>query len=114
MKQGSKSVEDYTTEFYQLIARNDIQEREKISLSLDTLRALAFEKQNRRAGSSSSPAITGVSGSGNAVSCFAPNQAKASGGNTRPVPKATGSSGLKCFNCGEPGHQQSECKKAGK
>ncbi|GKB44092.1 reverse transcriptase domain-containing protein [Tanacetum coccineum] len=28
LKQGSKSVEDYTTEFYQLIARNDIQETE--------------------------------------------------------------------------------------
>ncbi|GJS95303.1 reverse transcriptase domain-containing protein [Tanacetum coccineum] len=28
LKQGSKSVEDYTTEFYQLIARNDIQEIE--------------------------------------------------------------------------------------
>nr|GEV78506.1 cell division cycle and apoptosis regulator protein 1-like isoform X1 [Tanacetum cinerariifolium] len=77
-------------------------------------RALAFEKQNRRVGSSSSPAITGISGSGNAVSRFAPNQAKAGGGNTRPVPKATGRSGLKCFNCGEPGYRQSECKKAGK
>nr|GEY13770.1 hypothetical protein [Tanacetum cinerariifolium] len=62
-------------------------------------RALAFEKQNRRVGSSSFPAITGVSGSGNGVSHFAPNQAKAGGGNTKPVPKATGSSGLKCFNC---------------
>nr|GFB32780.1 reverse transcriptase domain-containing protein [Tanacetum cinerariifolium] len=29
-------------------------------------------------------------------------------------PKATGSSGLKCFNCGEHGHRQSECKKAEK
>ncbi|GKC64328.1 reverse transcriptase domain-containing protein [Tanacetum coccineum] len=28
LKQGSKSVEDYTTEFYQLIVRNDIQETE--------------------------------------------------------------------------------------
>nr|GEX52334.1 hypothetical protein [Tanacetum cinerariifolium] len=88
--------------------------REKINLPLNTLRALAFEKQNRRVGSSSSPAITGVSGSGNAVSCFAPNQAKSGGGNTGPVPKATSSSRLKCFNSGEPGHRQWECKKAGK
>nr|GEW11078.1 putative reverse transcriptase domain-containing protein [Tanacetum cinerariifolium] len=44
---------------------------------------------NRRVGSSSSPAITGVSGLGNAVSNFAPNQAIAGGGNTGPVPKAT-------------------------
>nr|GEW44712.1 hypothetical protein [Tanacetum cinerariifolium] len=88
LKQGSKSVKDYTTEFYELTARNDIQERE--------------DQLNRRVGSSSSPAITGVSSSGNVVSHFAPNQAKAGGGNTGPVPKATGSSGLKCFNCGEP------------
>ncbi|GKF44049.1 putative reverse transcriptase domain-containing protein [Tanacetum coccineum] len=108
LKQGSKSVEDYTTEFYQLIARNDILETE------DQLRALAFEKLNRRVGSSSSPAITGASGSGNVTSRFAPNQAKAGGGNTGPVSRAISGSGLKCFNCSEPGHQQSECKKAGK
>ncbi|GKB46853.1 putative reverse transcriptase domain-containing protein [Tanacetum coccineum] len=77
-------------------------------------RALAFEKQNHRVGSSSSPAITGASGSGNVASRFAPSQAKAGGGNTGPVSRASGSSGLKCFNCGEPGHRQSECKKAGK
>nr|GEV97174.1 hypothetical protein [Tanacetum cinerariifolium] len=100
LKQGSKSVEDYTTEFYELTARNDIQKRE--------------DQLNRRVGSSSSPAITGVSSLGNAVSYFAPNQAKAGGGNTGPVPKATGSSGLKCFNCGELGHRKSECKKARK
>nr|GEZ57101.1 putative reverse transcriptase domain-containing protein [Tanacetum cinerariifolium] len=76
--------------------------------------ALAFKKQNRRVGSSSSPDITGVSGLGNTVSRFAPNQAKAGHGNTRLVPKASGSSGLKCFNCGKLVHRQSECKKAGK
>nr|GEX17294.1 hypothetical protein [Tanacetum cinerariifolium] len=77
-------------------------------------RALAFEKQNRRVGSSSSFAITGASGFGNVVFCFSPNQANAGGGNIGPVPKETGSSGLKCFNCGESGHRQSLCKKAGK
>ncbi|GJV96777.1 putative nucleotidyltransferase, ribonuclease H [Tanacetum coccineum] len=53
-------------------------------------------------------------GSGNVASRFAPSQAKAGGGNIGPVSRANGSSGLKCFNCGEPGHRQSECKKAGK
>ncbi|GJU23735.1 reverse transcriptase domain-containing protein [Tanacetum coccineum] len=78
-------------------------------------RALAFEKQNRRVGSSSSPVITGgSSGSGNVTSRFVPNQTKVGGGNTGPVSKGVGSSGLKCFNCGEPGHRQSECKKAEK
>ncbi|GJW39249.1 putative reverse transcriptase domain-containing protein [Tanacetum coccineum] len=39
---------------------------------------------------------------------------KVGGGNTGPVSKGVGSSCLKCFNCGEPGHRQSECKKDGK
>ncbi|GKA80579.1 reverse transcriptase domain-containing protein [Tanacetum coccineum] len=51
-------------------------------------RALAFEKQNHRA--------------------------KAGGGNTGPVFRASGSSRLMYFNCGEHGHRQSECKKASK
>ncbi|GJX98929.1 putative reverse transcriptase domain-containing protein [Tanacetum coccineum] len=77
--------------------------------------ALAFEKQNRRVRSSSSPAITnGSSGLGNVTSRFVPNQTKVGGGNTEPVSKGVGSSGLKCFNCGEPGHRQSECKKVRK
>ncbi|GJW08267.1 putative reverse transcriptase domain-containing protein [Tanacetum coccineum] len=67
-------------------------------------RALAFEKHNRRIGSSSSPAITGCgSGSSNVASHFVPNQARPGG-----------DSDLKCFNCGVPGHRQTECKKAGK
>ncbi|GKC08184.1 hypothetical protein Tco_0999794 [Tanacetum coccineum] len=41
-------------------------------------------------------------------------RAKAGGGNIRPVSRVSGSSGLKCFNYGEPGYRQSECKKAGK
>ncbi|GKE00250.1 putative nucleotidyltransferase, ribonuclease H [Tanacetum coccineum] len=138
LKQGTKSVEDYTTEFYQLIARNDIQETndqlvsryiggrrvqimdsvnmfDPVTLSDAYQRALAFEKQNRRVGSSSSPAITGgSSGSGNVSSRFVSHQTKVGGGNTRPVSKGVGSSGLKCFNCGEPDHRQSECNKAGK
>ncbi|GJS94328.1 putative nucleotidyltransferase, ribonuclease H [Tanacetum coccineum] len=138
LKQGTKSVEDYAIEFYQIIARNDIQETDDqlvsryigglrvqimdsvnmfdpVTLSDAYQRALAFEKQNRRVGSSSSPAITGgSSGLGNMTSRFVPNQTKVGGGNTGPIPKGVGSSGLKCFNCGEPGHRQSECKKAGK
>ncbi|GJR26702.1 putative nucleotidyltransferase, ribonuclease H [Tanacetum coccineum] len=138
LKQGTKSVEDYTTEFYQLIARNDIQETDDqlvsryigglrvqimdsvnmfdpVTLSDAYQRALAFEKQNRRVGSLSSPAVTGGSfDSGNVTSRFVPNQTKMGGGNTGPIPKGIGSSGLKCFNCGEPGHRQSECKKTGK
>ncbi|GKE57986.1 putative nucleotidyltransferase, ribonuclease H, partial [Tanacetum coccineum] len=50
-------------------------------------RALAFEKQNRRVGSLSSPAITGAFGSGNVASRFAPSQSKAGGDNTGPAGK---------------------------
>ncbi|GJT42179.1 putative reverse transcriptase domain-containing protein [Tanacetum coccineum] len=58
-------------------------------------RALAFEKHNRWVESSSSPTIIGGgSGSSNVASHFIPNQARPCGG-----------SGLKCFNCGEPGHR---------
>ncbi|GJV46316.1 putative reverse transcriptase domain-containing protein [Tanacetum coccineum] len=86
-----------------------------VTLSDEYQRALAFEKQNRQVRSLSSPAITGgSSGSGNVTSQFVPNQTKVGGGNIGPVSKGVGSSGLKCFNCDEPGHRQSECKKAGK
>ncbi|GJS98234.1 putative nucleotidyltransferase, ribonuclease H [Tanacetum coccineum] len=54
-------------------------------------RALAFEKKNHQVGSSSSPTITGASGSGNVASRFVPSQAKAGGVNTGPVSKASGS-----------------------
>ncbi|GJS16820.1 putative nucleotidyltransferase, ribonuclease H [Tanacetum coccineum] len=108
---GSKSVKDYTTKFYQLIARNNIQETndqlfsryirglraqimdsvnmfDPVTLSDVYQRALAFEKQNRQVGNSSSPAITGgSSSSGNAASHLVPNQARLGGGNTGPVSK---------------------------
>ncbi|GJR73904.1 putative nucleotidyltransferase, ribonuclease H [Tanacetum coccineum] len=75
-------------------------------------RALTFEKQNRRVGSSSSLAIIGASGLGNVASRFSPSQVKAGGGNTGPVSRASGSSGLKCFNCGEPVYdEEPECEK---
>nr|XP_043630172.1 uncharacterized protein LOC122601481 [Erigeron canadensis] len=133
LKQGSKSVEDYTTEFYQLIARNDIQETEEqlvsryigglrvqimdfvnmfdpVTLSEAHQRALVYEKQNRRVGGSSFGVSEGSSGSGPSSSRFVPNQAKQSGGNTAPVSKGASTSGLKCFNCGDSGHRQSECR----
>ncbi|GKC44456.1 reverse transcriptase domain-containing protein [Tanacetum coccineum] len=127
LKQWTKSVEDYTIEFYQLIARNDIQKTDDqlvsryigglrvqimdsvnmfdpVTISDAYQRALAFEKHIRWVRSSSSPTITGGgSSSSNMASLLFPNQAKPGGG-----------SGLKCFNCGETGHRRSECKKAGK
>ncbi|XP_022032214.1 uncharacterized protein LOC110933292 [Helianthus annuus] len=106
LKRWAKSVDDYTTKFYQLISRNDIQEPEEQLVSryigglrvqimesvnlFDPLtipeahqRALAFEKQNRRVGGSFTPV----------------------GGNV-----GTGSGAPR----GGPSHRQAECKKAGK
>ncbi|GJX18059.1 hypothetical protein Tco_0218891 [Tanacetum coccineum] len=55
----------------------------------ETRRALAFEKQNHRVGSSSSLSKTGASGLGNVASRVAPSQAKAGGSNTGPVSRAS-------------------------
>ncbi|GJY62546.1 reverse transcriptase domain-containing protein [Tanacetum coccineum] len=48
LKQGSKSVEDYTTKFYQLIARNDIQETDDqlISRYIGGLKAQIMDSVN--------------------------------------------------------------------
>lgn len=48
LKQGAKSVEDYTTEFYQLIARNDIQETDEqlVSRYIGGLRVQIMESVN--------------------------------------------------------------------
>ncbi|GJT13555.1 putative nucleotidyltransferase, ribonuclease H, partial [Tanacetum coccineum] len=99
--EGWKAKDHELAEDEELIARNDIQETEDQLVS-DTL----WFKESR--------SWIRASGSGNVASRFAPSQAKAGGGNTGPVSRASGSSGLKYFNCGEPGHRQSECKKAGK
>ncbi|XP_022007177.1 uncharacterized protein LOC110906335 [Helianthus annuus] len=136
LKQGAKSVDDYTIEFYQLIAMNDIQEPEEQLVSryigglrvqimeavnlFDPLtipeahqRALTFEKQNRRVGGSFTPAGGNV-GSGSGAPRGGPSQGKPGGSNTGPTSKGASSSGPRCFNCGETGHRQAECKKAGK
>ncbi|XP_052626904.1 uncharacterized protein LOC111883152 [Lactuca sativa] len=135
---GAKSVDNHTTEFYQLIARNDIQETEEqlvgryigglrvqimdsvnmfhpVSISEAHQRALAFEKQSRRVGGSSSTANTGgSSGTGGMVPRVFPNQQRPTSNNVVPNPGTTISSSLKCFSCGQTGHRQLECKKVGK
>ncbi|XP_076931934.1 uncharacterized protein LOC143597275 [Bidens hawaiensis] len=138
LKQGSKSVDDYTTEFYHLIARNDIQETDEQLVAryigglrvqiMDSVnlfdpltvaeayqRALAFEKQNRRVGGSYSPAHAGGnSGSGSGGPRVVPSQQRSEPNNTGSTSKVASSSGVKCFKCGETGHRQVNCKQAGK
>ncbi|GKE22115.1 putative nucleotidyltransferase, ribonuclease H [Tanacetum coccineum] len=113
---------DWLVAIEEVFEFKEVAENKRVSLTATKLRgrASAWWKQlnltrervgNPRVGSSSSPAITGgSSGSGNATSRFVPNQTKVGGGNTGPVSKGVGSSCLKFFNCGEPGHRQSECK----
>ncbi|GKA91217.1 hypothetical protein Tco_0813087 [Tanacetum coccineum] len=99
---------DWLVAVEEVFVFKEVPENKRVSLIATKLRgkASAWWKQlkltRERVGK---PRITSwqkikkcASGSGNAVSRFAPNQAKAGGGNTRPVPNATSSSGLKCFN----------------
>ena len=98
LKLGTKCVEDYTTGFYQLITRNDIEDTDDqlvsryigglrtqimdfvnmfdpVTLSYAYQHALAFKKHNRHVEDSSSPAIIGgSSGAGNVPSHFVPNR----------------------------------------
>ncbi|XP_076898116.1 uncharacterized protein LOC143551604 [Bidens hawaiensis] len=97
LKQGSRSVDEYTTEFYHLISRNDIQETDE---------QLVARYIGAPAG--------GNSGSGSGGPRVVPSQQRSGANNIGSTSKGASSSGVKCFKCGETGHRQVDCKQAGK
>ncbi|KAH7557291.1 hypothetical protein JRO89_XS11G0106700 [Xanthoceras sorbifolium] len=118
LHQGLQTVDEYTTEFYQLLVHNDIQETQDQLVS----RALQVEKTVTRRGGDGllSSNSSGAAARSGTSSGHATSQATAgsSGIFARPVANLNQqprtSSGLRCFSYGEVGHQQSECKKLSK
>ncbi|KAI8543512.1 hypothetical protein RHMOL_Rhmol08G0224200 [Rhododendron molle] len=128
-KIGSRSVDDYTTEFHQLVVQNDIAETEEQLVSryirgfreqlqymlnmFDTYsvlkahhRALQLERQANR--KSAAPAWGVV-----AQTTPSPVSIRPTGNSIPVVPQAirAGVSWSKCFKCGEPDHRDIECRK---
>ncbi|KAH7842423.1 hypothetical protein Vadar_005117 [Vaccinium darrowii] len=85
LRQNLRSVDDYTTEFNQLVARNDLAEtEEQLSATARPTVGNTSTKPIASLPPTNPPAIRAGASSG---------------------------SGSKCFKCGEPGHRSFECKK---
>ncbi|KAH9715447.1 Endonuclease [Citrus sinensis] len=113
LRQGNRSVDDYTTEFHWLVACNDLTETEEQQL----------EKQFSRRTNDSSfrGARSVVRDNSNPTSQFRnftppnpPNKTSKLSEIGQSSKTQSSGSGLRCFNCGENGHQMTECKKGGK
>ncbi|KAF7134234.1 hypothetical protein RHSIM_Rhsim08G0120100 [Rhododendron simsii] len=128
--QNMRSVDDYTTEFHQLVARNDVAEtdeqlvtrhvgglREQFQFTLNMFdlysvseahqRALQLEKQANR-WPPSTPWGVVARPTANTI------PVKPAGILPPTVPPAirAGGSSSKCYKCGEPGHRAFECRKS--
>ncbi|KAJ8636125.1 hypothetical protein MRB53_010392 [Persea americana] len=97
---GTRTVEDYTTEFYQLLARNEIQELEDqlVAQYIGGLRVQIQDTVNLL----------------DQISVLAAHQKALQASSNPTQTNRTINSGIECFGYGETSHKRSECKKTGK
>ncbi|KAL5767302.1 hypothetical protein ACOSQ2_014085 [Xanthoceras sorbifolium] len=130
LRQDMRSVDEYTTELYQLLVRNKIQETQDqlvsrycITVTEAHQRALQLEKMlSRKSTSGQFVNFGGVPSSRNRASSTNKNTENRSGvgasgstnsgqrnpTNTAQTPRAT-TGEFWCFGCGQMGHRLSEC-----
>ena len=120
-------MDEYTTEFYQLIAKNELQETEDqlaaryisglrahiqdtvnmldpVSVSTAHQRALMIERKSFRL-TGSIVQNFGIGSSSSGAGSGVVNKG------TGQFNRTPGSSNMKCFGCGEVGHRKADCKK---